>query len=195
MTSSQQSLPADAADASVQGTALAEPASLRGQLDDVRPTLVVLVRHFGCIFCREMIKDLRIASENADGPGGERRYPKVVFVHMGTREQGDAFFGSYWPGVTAVSDPTRRLYEALGLQRGGLPQMFGPRAWTCGIRAVSKGHFVGKPVGDPWQMPGVFLLDGTVAGDVPILWQHTFRHAGDHPNFADLATHPALVAA
>jgi hypothetical protein len=37
----------------------------------------------------------------------------------------------------------------------------------------------GKAAGDPWTMPGLFLLKGEA-----ILWRHTFRHAGDHPDFA-----------
>jgi hypothetical protein len=57
--------------------------------------------------------------------------------------------------------------------------MFGPGVWLAGARAALKGNTVGKPVGDPWTMPGLFLLKGDA-----ILWRHTFRHAGDHPDFA-----------
>lgn len=63
--------------------------------------------------------------------------------------------------------------------------MFGSEVWACGARATLKGHTIGKPVGDPWMMPGLFLVTDTGR----ILWQHDYSHAGDHPNFADI---PAL---
>jgi hypothetical protein len=184
---SVSTVPADVLDAAVEGTAVAEPATLRGQLDQDRPTLLTFVRHFGCLFCREMVRDLRIASEAADGPGGKRRYPKVVFVHQGNVEQGDSFFGNYWPGVTAISDPPKRLYNAFQLDRGSVGQMFGPRVWACGLRAAAKGHRIGRPIGDPWTMPGLFLLQPAATGDAVVSWEHRPKHAGDHPDFAELA--------
>jgi hypothetical protein len=48
-------------------------------------------------------------------------------------------------------------------------------------------------VGDPWVMPGLFLLDP--AGDV--VWRHDFEHAGDHPDWNEMttvATRPAQAA-
>jgi hypothetical protein len=56
---------------------------------------------------------------------------------------------------------------------------------ACGLRAAAKGHVLGRIVGDPMQMPGMFWVRG---GE--ILWRHDFRHAGDHP---DLAALPALL--
>ncbi len=182
-------------DAGIQGTRLAEPMTLRGQLDANRPTLVNFLRHFGCCFCREIVKDLRVASERADGHGGSRRYPRVVFVHMADVEAAGTFFGKYWPGATTISDPEKRLYGAFGLGRGSLGQMFGPSSVACGIRAVAKGHVVGRPVGDPWMMPGQFLIgpvDGV--GSAEILWSYRAKHAGDHPavvGLPELATRAA----
>ncbi|MEM7807329.1 MAG: SelL-related redox protein [Planctomycetota bacterium] len=183
-------------DAAVKGTRLAEPETLRGQLDPHRPTLVNFLRHFGCCFCREIVKDLRIASEQADGHGGERRYPKVVFVHMADVATAGSFFGKYWPGATSISDPDKRLYHAFGLTRGTLGQMFGPSSFMCGIRAVRKGHGIGKAVGDPWMMPGQFLLEPSVPGEsARISWRYEARHAGDHPDVAALASEGGTVSA
>jgi hypothetical protein len=60
--------------------------------------------------------------------------------------------------------------------------MFGAATWTAGLRALRKGHFIGRPVGDPWMMPGMFLV-----ADGAILWSHDFEHAGDHPDFDTIA--------
>jgi hypothetical protein len=78
-----------------------------------------------------------------------------------------------------VADAPRRLYAAFGIGQGGKRQMFGPGVWLAGARAALKGHAGGEAAGDPWTMPGLFLVKGHA-----ILWRHAFRHAGDHPDFA-----------
>ena len=56
---------------------------------------------------------------------------------------------------------------------------YGPGVWLAGARATLKGHVAGKAAGDPWTMPGLFVVQGD-----RVLWRHAYRHAGDHPNFA-----------
>lgn len=108
-------------------------------------------------------------------------YPAVLFFYQGSIAEGTAFFERLWPEARAVSDTPKYFYNALGLKRGGMRQMFGPDVIACGVRAGAKGHTVGAPVGDPWQMPGLFLVKGD-----SILWQHDFSHAGDHPDWAKI---------
>ena len=154
--------------------------TLRGEIGH-QPTLLVFLRHFGCIFCREMVADLRaIAHQHAD-------YPPLLFFYQGTPQEGAAFFRKLWPEARAVSDMEKHYYDAFGIQRGGIREMFGPEVWACGVRAAAKGHVIGWKTGDPWTMPGMFLVRGD-----QILWQHDFRHAGDHP---DLAAIPAQTPA
>ncbi len=142
------------------------------------PTLLAFVRHFGCVFCREMLKDIR-AAKSADAS-----YPAVVVFGQGTVEESREFFARYWPDVPAVADPEKKFYDGFGLQQGSAFQMFGPRVWACGLRATVKGNFIGKPIGDPWTMPGAFLASPT--GE--LLWKHTAAHAGDHPDWKNLRT-------
>lgn len=141
------------------------------------PTLLVFVRHFGCIFCREMIKDIRNATaKNPD-------YPPTIFVYQGTVEQGGKFFDEMWATARAISDTPLTLYKGFGVERGGVKEMFGSGVWSCGLRALTKGNMVGMPVGDPWVMPGIFYVQSN-----DILWKHDFAHAGDHPDFDLLPT-------
>lgn len=102
--------------------------------------------------------------------------PRVVLVHQGTVAEGEALLAKRWPDATAISDPELALYHAFGLGRGRVGQLLGAGPWMAGVRALTKGHFVGKPVGDPWIMPGLFLCK-----DDRILWRHAFAHAGDLP--------------
>lgn len=108
--------------------------------------------------------------------------PRILLFFQGTVEDGAAFFGRLWPGARAVSDSNKRFYDAFGIQRGGLRKVLGPEVWAGGVRAALKGNGVGVPVGDPWMMPGVFLVKHDT-----ILWEHEFRHAGDHPKFTRIA--------
>jgi hypothetical protein len=63
--------------------------------------------------------------------------------------------------------------------------MFGVGVVMCGLRATSKGNVQGRTVGDPWQMPGAFVVQGE-----RVLWQHDFAHVGDQPNWEKI---PGLV--
>ena len=100
---------------------------------------------------------------------------------MGTPEEGQRFFDDRWPEARAVSDPAKELYHLMGLARGTLRQLFGLSVVRRGLQARSEGHSVGKVVGDPWMMPGWFLVkEGRIA------WDYRGEHAGDHPNYDDL---------
>lgn len=118
--------------------------------------------------------------------------PRIVLVHQGSVAEGETLLGKRWPDALALSDPELALYHAFGLGRGRVGQLLGAGSWIAGVRALAKGHFVGKPVGDPWIMPGLFLCSGN-----RVLWQHAFDHAGDLPSESTLvdAVRAALTEA
>jgi hypothetical protein len=109
--------------------------------------------------------------------------------YQGTVADGEAFFDGLWPEARAVSDLSKTFYNAFGIKRGGMRELLGPEVWACGVRATAKGHLSGVPVGDPLSMPGLFLVEGDA-----IIWQHRFRHVGDHPNFARIAEEAARAS-
>jgi len=172
-----QHIDTSAFDNDIQGRNIPAGSVFRDVLGKT-PTLLVFLRHFGCIFCRETVADLKkIHAEDPD-------YPAVLFFYQGTPHEGDAFFGAVWPEARAVADIPRRFYNAFGIERGGMREMFGPAVWACGVRATAKGHTIGMKTGDPWTMPGLFLVH-----ESRILWQHDFKHAGDHPDFYQIKQH------
>lgn len=194
-----QTLPASLLQQPIEGIGLHwaqdEQSTLGQQLDPAAPTLLVFLRHFGCTFCRKMVKEVRVAADRADAldkaqgeNAGGRRYPRVVFVHLGDLDRAGEFFGEYWPGACAISDVDKALYGEFGLARGSVGQLCGPRALACGVRAMLQGHGIGRPVGDPLMMPGLFL----VSPQGRILRRHLFAHIGDHPDFSSFvpATEP-----
>lgn len=149
------------------------------ELSHHRAVLVVLLRHFGCTFCREAVADLVQRRSAIEAVGTQ-----LVLVHQGSETEASSFLEARGLGdVPRVADPDAVVYRALGLQRGSLLQLFGPRVWWRGVRALVIGrHGLGPAVGDGFRMPGAFLVS---SGRVV----HTYRHAtaADRPDYVELA--------
>ena len=123
------------------------------------------------------MKDLRRLS------GEDPEFPGIIFFHMGTVAEGDAFFESLWPEARAVADPDRTFYDAFGRKSVSVWRLLGPRSWLPALRAMLKGSGIGKPVGDIHVMPGAFLVRGD-----EVLWQHDYEGGtGDHPDWKAVA--------
>lgn len=174
LQTSAESINASALYTPVSGMNLA-PGTLADQLDS-EPLLFVFLRHFGCMFCREAVADIRAATaENSD-------FPRTLFFFQGSPTEGRAFLRRDWPAARAVADPDGSFYDAFGVERGGLIRNLGPKVWRARRRARSKGHRNGKPLGDVWRMPGVMLTRGD-----RVHWAHDVRHAADHPDLEEIS--------
>lgn len=111
-----------------------------------------------------------------------RASPPVLFVSTASPSQVESFFRQAWPEARAVSDERATLYQVFGLPRGSWSQMFSPRTFLRGAQATLKGHTVGRPQGDPWQLAGVFLVDPQGRA----LTSFRAQDAADHPRWADI---------
>jgi peroxiredoxin len=119
------------------------------------PVLLILLRHFGCTFCRRELADLAARRDQLAAEG-----VTPIVVHQSSPQRGDEVLASYGlNGVAHVSDPDKQLYRALGLRRGRLGQLLGPRVWRRGAKAFFAGHGIGKLEGDGFQMPGTFRIE------------------------------------
>lgn len=175
----------------VTNSSLSLPAALRyyrmsdGQTiadaSEKTPLLMVFLRHLGCTFCQEALKD--IAQERA---AIESNGAKIVIVHMSDPFQGRAAL-SRW-GLTDlahVSDPSCELYAVFGLGQGSLGQLFGPKTWWRGFSLLRQGIKVGTLRGDGLRMPGVFLLK-----QGRILKEFRHRSVADQPDYRSLSQLP-----
>jgi hypothetical protein len=104
-----------------------------------------------------------------------------LFVHQGTPAEGQAFFGKYWRAARAIADTELKLYAVFAIHRGDIRQLIQPDLWRRAIANTLKGNFSGRPQGDTSLQPGLFLVQDGV-----ILWQHPYRHSGDHPDWSQL---------
>lgn len=141
--------------------------------------LLVFLRHFGCIFCREALKDL--SAKRADL---SRRGVEIVFVHMSDDTTAQEYFERYdIAGVDSISDPGCNLYRQFGLVKGNVGQLFGLKNWVRGFEVVVKDPSLIslKQIGDGFQMPGIFLIKDTEV-------RQSFIHhsAADKPDYDEL---------
>lgn len=117
---------------------------------------VIFLRHFGCTFTRQLLRNLREMHERSEKEG-----VRLILVHMLQEGEEKEFVGN--DGVGRIADPKCDLYRAFGLGKGGFFELFGPRVLYRGAIAFFRGCGVGMIKGDGLQMPGAFLLrDGKV---------------------------------
>ena len=149
-------------------------------LSERSPVLVALLRHTGCPFCQEAMRDL------ASSRGAiESRGVRIVVVFQAPEgEFAERFFEQAGlPGVDRIADPERALYRALDVRRGGVWQIFGPHVLVRVVRAVASGVRPGKRVGgDAMQLPGTVLIQ-----DGKIVRRHVHRSQADRANYEEVA--------
>lgn len=137
--------------------------------------MLVFLRHFGCTFCREMLDDISKIKDEFKKQG-----VTIILVHMVNDEEAQEVLSEYRiEDLPRVSNPEMDLYEAWGLEKGTVSQLFGMKVWWRGLTAgIVKGHGIGWLKGNGFQMPGVFLLE-----DEKIIDQFIHKSAADRPNY------------
>ena len=151
------------------------------ELAEKGKVLLIFLRHFGCTFCRETMCDIERNRTAIESEG-----IKIVLVHMTATHLADRYLDIYNLGsVSHISDPEKELYASYGLKKGSFAELFGFRsAIRTFFVAIFKGHLPGSPVGDPKQMPGIFLLKNN-----KIISQVNYSFAGQKPNFKNFLVH------
>ena len=145
-------------------------------LSEERPVLLVFLRHFGCVFCKEALSDLAEKKDQFNGNGIQ-----LIFVHMSENEVAEEYFTKYnLSGVSHISDPMARFYKMFKLTKGSFTQLFGLRTWIRGYSAKKEGHQfeLAKHLGDSTQMPGLFLIHTGKIRD-----QFIHKNASDRPDY------------
>ena len=146
-------------------------------LSSKQPTVLMFLRHFGCVFCKEALADISQKIKRLKRSGAE-----LVFVHMSDPEIAESYFGRFGLGGSLhISDPECKFYTAFGLRKGSLSQLFGLKNWIRGFSIQVNHGFpmeYDKTLGDAFQMPGTFVV---FKGRVEERFIHTL--AGDRPDY------------
>ncbi|MBK8096518.1 MAG: AhpC/TSA family protein [Planctomycetes bacterium] len=83
----------------------------------------------------------------------------LVFVGNGNPAQAAGFAERHAGGFPVLTDPTRRVFAAVGMRRS-LWATVHPRLLLNLLRALRLGFRQRRVEGDPWQQGGVLLFDG-----------------------------------
>lgn len=141
--------------------------------------LLVFLRHFGCIFCKEALFDIAKKRKHIEVTG-----KKIILVHMATHEVAADYLKNFGiKDIVHVSDPTCQFYKNFGLVKGSTSQLMGLKNWVRGFEvSVGKGIEVSiRQIGDAFQMPGVFVLSRG-----KIINSYIHKTAADRPNYEKL---------
>ncbi len=155
---------------------------LAGEWAD-HPAVIVWLRHFGCVFCREQVAEIRANRVDIEALGGG-----IAFVGNGTPRAAAWFQERFAADSTVLTDPDLASYHAIGA-RSGLLSTLGPGAWGAGLRAFRTGARQSTTKGHAYQQGGLVVM----APGNRVVYQHVSRAAGDHPPVSDVLA--ALEAA
>ena len=150
-------------------------------LSEKSPVLLVFLRHFGCMFCIEAMKDIAGRRKAL-----ETRGVLICMVHMADTVTAESYFREYGlAGITHISDPDCEYYSKFGLIKGDFGQLFGLRVWlrTAELAIKDISNWRRKRIGDGFQMPGVFLLHKR-----SILAKFIHSQVSDRPDYDEIAS-------
>lgn len=137
-----------------------------------RTAVLLFVRHFGCLFCRQQIAEILPSLERIRAAGAE-----LFVIGNGGVAEARAFQHDHQLPVQLLTDPTRQAYCALDMQ-SGLGTVLRPSVLVRSLKALRSGFRQSTVAGDPLQQGGVVI----VGSDGMERYRHISRSAGDHPD-------------
>ena len=144
-----------------------------------RGIVLVFLRHFGCLFCKNQVGELRQHYQQIRDTGYD-----VVTIGQGSEARAARFAEDNNLPFPVFGDKERATYREYGLTSNRFGSFLEPDAYRVGIKSLLHGYFPGMPEGSLSQNPGVFLIDRQGR----ILTARIGHHAGD------FATIPEILA-
>lgn len=141
------------------------------------PMLVVLLRSFGCTFCREAMADVAKVKTAIRAAGAD-----IAFVHSEPQSEADPWFAKYGlDDVLHFSDPELAHYRAFGLGRTRAASLVDPQVWTRGAASALAHGFGFQDSEMMRRQPGVFLVQNG-----RVLAEYRHRSPADRPDYLSL---------
>lgn len=151
-----------------------------GDLWSERPAVLVFLRHFGCVFCRQLAVDIHRHRHEFDEADVQ-----LVVIGFGTPEQGRGFLKTQNVDLKLLLDPDRKVYELAGAKVATLNEVIGPLQVWRGLKAtimsrMRQGSIAvhqGRIVGHAAQLGGVLVI----APDGSVRYAYLSEESGDNP--------------
>jgi peroxiredoxin len=138
---------------------------------DTRPAVLMFVRHFGCLLCKQQVAGMTPWLDRIRARGAE-----LYVVGNGSVEQARAFRDEQRLPCPVLTDPTREAYCALEMRRGPRT-VLRPVVLLRSLGAWLRGFRQHSVAGDPLQQGGVLVVEPG-GGE---RFRYISRSAGDHP--------------
>ncbi len=144
-----------------------------------KPVLLVFLRHFGCVFCKEAMEDLGKLRPIIEKSGFH-----LILAHMAENNVAEDYFAKYSLNkIQHISNPSKTYYTEFNLRKGSIGQLYGLKTWYRGFSQENKSHKLemAKSLGDSTQMPGIFTIS-----DGKIIDSYIHKYAADKPDYTKL---------
>ena len=157
-----------------------EASSLLG-----RPTILVLLRHLGCLFCQQHLRELRqFSGEIARADG------RVVVVSFAPRLHLAGFAAALGHPYLWLSDPDRVSYRAFNVGGSSFLNPFSPADLWRAATGLMRGTPWIPQQRDIWQLGADFVFDA----DGRLTMAHRCRSSHDRPTMHEVITAFRLAA-
>ncbi len=144
-----------------------------------RGLMLLFLRHFGCMFCRQQVTRFRDRYDEIRSLGFD-----LLAIGNGTPARAASFRLEFELPFRVLGDRARFAYGAYGVELAPVTDFFKPALYVAGVRALAAGHLPGRPQGDTAQLPGAFVIDR--AGIVR--FARYAEHAGDFATADEMVT-------
>jgi hypothetical protein len=112
----------------------------------------------------------------------ERAGANLLAIGMGVPEMAAHFRDAQGIPFPLLVDHKRQTYRALGIGRGSLIDVAGPKVWARGARSILTGKGQGVPKQDPLQLGGAIVVE--TGGRVRYV--HRAKTSSDNPKPEEL---------
>ena len=160
--------------ATLDALKLSDSTGTQHQLGDLwaeQPVVLVFLRHFGCIHCREHAVQLAARYDEINALGAE-----LVAVGTGNERYAAAFVKDEQIPYLVLVDDDARAARAVSVHKSSFIGLFHPKSWSATVDAWKRGHRIHKAGARVTQMGATFVLG---PGDT-VRYAHIDRDGADH---------------
>lgn len=115
---------------------------------------LVLLRHYGCPFCKAHAQAIETRAQDFRDLGLE-----IALVGCGDLDEARRFAVEQRITVPLYNDPHRLAYQAYGVGEASATSILNPKVLLGGARAATRGFLPKRSSGNPLQLQGQFLID------------------------------------
>ena len=160
--------------AALSALSLPDPDGTKHHLGDLwadRPVVLVFLRHFGCLHCREHAVELRDRYDDLQRQGID-----LVAVGTGDQRYAGAFVRDEKIPYLVLVDDDAKAAHAASVKTASWYRLLHPTTWPATVRTYRRGHHIHSPGKRVTQLGATFVLG---PGDA-VLYEHVDADSTDH---------------